>query len=260
MSGIAGFLHPSMDLMKRQEEFQNILKKMNEVQKRRGRDDEGIYLKKGCGMAHVRLAILDLETGHQPFIKRMGEREYSIVFDGEIYNKNDLKKLKESGLSRYHCNLESSENYFKNLCSTHKFSQKIAVIKAAKEAGLEICSGGIIGMGESMEDRADLALTLKDLEVTSVPLNILHPIPGTPLEKLPLLSDAEILKTIALFRFILPKAYLRLAGGRARLSEQTLKQALYAGINSAIVGDLLTTLGSDIDTDKKRFKEAGYEL
>ena len=116
------------------------------------------------------------------------------------------------------------------------------------------------GMGESMEDRADLALTLKDLEVTSVPLNILHPIPGTPLEKLPLLNDAEILKTIALFRFILPKAYLRLAGGRARLSEQTLKQALYAGINSAIVGDLLTTLGSDIDTDKKRFKEAGYEL
>ena len=115
-------------------------------------------------------------------------------------------------------------------------------------------------MGESMEDRADLALTLKDLEVTSVPLNILHPIPGTPLEKLPLLSDAEILKTIALFRFILPKAYLRLAGGRARLSEQTLKQALYAGINSAIVGDLLTTLGSDIDTDKKRFAEAGYEL
>ena len=177
-----------------------------------------------------------------------------------LLNKNELKKLKEAGLSRYHCNLESSENYFKNLCSTHKFSQKIAVIKAAKEAGIEICSGGIIGMGESMEDRADLALTLKDLEVTSVPLNILHPIPGTPLEKLPLLSDAEILKTIALFRFILPKAYLRLAGGRARLSEQTLKQALYAGINSAIVGDLLTTLGSDIDTDKKRFKEAGYEL
>ncbi len=98
MSGIAGFLHPSMDLIKRQEELQNILKKMNEVQKRRGRDDEGIYLKKGCGMAHVRLAILDLETGHQPFIKRMGEREYSIVFDGEIYNKNDLKKqLKKEG-------------------------------------------------------------------------------------------------------------------------------------------------------------------
>ena len=177
-----------------------------------------------------------------------------------LVNKNDLQKLKESGLSRYHCNLESSENYFKNLCSTHKFSQKIAVIKAAQEVGLEVCSGGIIGMGESMEDRASLALTLRDLEIKSVPLNILHPIPGTPLESIPLLSDAEILKTIALFRFILPNAYLRLAGGRARLSEQTLKQALYAGINSAIVGDLLTTLGSDIDTDKKRFKEAGYEL
>ena len=177
-----------------------------------------------------------------------------------LLNKNDLKKLKESGLSRYHCNLESSENYFKNLCSTHKFSQKIAVIKAAKEVGLEVCSGGIIGMGESMEDRADLALTLRDLEIQSVPLNILHPIPGTPLENIPLLSDLEILKTVALFRFILPHAYLRLAGGRARLSEKTLRQALYAGINSAIVGDLLTTLGSDIDTDKKRFAEAGYEL
>lgn len=115
-------------------------------------------------------------------------------------------------------------------------------------------------MGETMQDRADLALTLKSLQVSSIPLNILQPIPGTPLEHLPLLDDSEILKTIALFRFILPTAYLRLAGGRARLKEKTLKQALYAGINSAIVGDMLTTLGSDIDSDQHRFKEAGYEL
>ena len=98
------------------------------------------------------------------------------------------------------------------------------------------------------------------MDVSSIPLNILHPIPGTPLEHTPLLQSNEILRTIALFRMVHPQAYLRLAGGRARLDEQTMQKALYTGINAAIVGDLLTTLGSRIDEDKQRFLQAGYEV
>ena len=177
-----------------------------------------------------------------------------------LLNLKQLQKLREAGITRYHCNLESSENYFKTLCSSHTYAQKIATLKAAIEAGLDVCSGGIIGMGETLQDRVDLALTLRDLKVNSVPINILSPIPGTPLENMHPLSFDEILKTIAIFRFILPTAYLRFAGGRSCLDEPTLKKALYAGVNAAIVGDLLTTLGSDIDTDKRRFQEAGYEL
>ena len=129
---------------------------------------------------------------------------------------------------------------------------------AARKAGLEICSGGIIGMGESRQARAQLARALRLLDVPSIPINILEPIPGTPLESIERISEEEILRTIAMFRFANPKAYLRFAGGRRRLSEDTTRLALRAGINSAIAGDMLTTLGTNVSRDRALVTECGY--
>lgn len=174
-----------------------------------------------------------------------------------LVDKEVLLKLKESGVKNYHCNLETSPRFFKTLCTTHTLEDKLETLKAAKEVGMNVCSGGIMGMGETFEDRVEWALTLRELGVLSIPLNILNPIKGTKLEKVTPLSDEEILTTFAMFRFVNPRAMIRFAGGRLQI-EHIQEKAIMAGVNAALMGDLLTTVGSQIDQDKEMIKKLGF--
>lgn len=177
-----------------------------------------------------------------------------------LLSKEQLLKLKEAGVKRYHCNMETSESYFPQLCTSHSPEDKRKTIRWAREIGLDICSGGIIGMGETVEDRIDLAFQLADLDVDSTPLNILNPIKGTPLENTPLISEEEIIRTAAVWRFILPTKSIRFAGGRMRLSKDSMIRLLNGGVNGALMGDMLTTVSNDIISDKELFKEAGLDF
>lgn len=174
-----------------------------------------------------------------------------------LLSYEELLRLKQSGVTRYHNNLETSRRFFPSVCTTHSYDDKIRTIQAAKRAGLTVCSGGIIGLGETMEDRLDMALTLRELEVDSVPLNVLNPIPGTPMEHMELLSYEEICVTAALFRFALPALQIRLAGGRSLMPDKG-RRAMESGINAAISGDMLTTSGIKTEEDLAMVEEIGY--
>lgn len=170
-----------------------------------------------------------------------------------------LQKLKESGVSMYHHNLESSERFYPHICSTHSFADRVNTIRCAHKAGLQVCSGGIFGLGETEKDRIGMAFSLRSLNVHSVPINILTPIRGTPLENAVPVCPEEILKDIAIFRFILPKAFIRYAGGRVKLGALA-ERGLRGGVNSALTGNFLTTSGSTVESDKHMILHAGFEL
>ena len=176
-----------------------------------------------------------------------------------LLDAEQLQKLKEAGVSRIHNNLETSPRYFPELCTSHTYEEKKEVIRAAHDAGLEVCSGGIIGAGETMEDRIDLALEVRSLGAESVPVNLLNAYPGTPLEGQAPLDAEEVRKVFAVFRFILPEAWLRLAAGRDRLPDSG-EQCFCAGSNAAITGDMLNIRGMTVEQDLRTVQSLGFRL
>ena len=176
-----------------------------------------------------------------------------------LLSQEDFYRLAEAGISRYHANIETSRRNFPNICTTHTYDDKLEVIRRARNAGLAVCSGGIIGMGETWEDRVDMAFSLYEMEIKSIPINILQPIPGTPFGTLPPLSEEEILRTIAMFRYINPDAEVRLAAGRNSM-EHSGKKVFTAGANAAITGDMLTTSGNNIADDMAMLTSMGFEV
>ena len=188
------------------------------------------------------------------------EREdFHVCVSLGLLNKDQINTLKNLNVERIHNNLESSRDYFKNICTTHSYDEKLDTISEVKSENLMVCSGGIFGMGESFEDRIDLALTLRELGVKSIPINVLNPIRGTPVENNEVLSNEETCRLIAIFRFINPDAFIRMAGGRALLGDNGRK-AFQSGANAGILGNMLTTVGVEIEEDLKLLDELGYEI
>lgn len=230
------------------------------------------------------LSIDDMVT-HARQAKDAGSQHFGIVTSGRALETDDVKRLadavakinievdievcaslgcldynqllflKEAGLSRYHHNIETSRRFFPSITTTHTFDDRIRTITNAAKAGLSICSGCIIGIGEKVEDRADIALTLRSLNVDSIPLNILMPISGTPLEGVPHLTVADILKTIAVFRIVLPEKSLRLAAGRESILKDFQGMAFMAGANAMMIGGYLTQRGRSAEDDRKLVEE-----
>lgn len=173
-----------------------------------------------------------------------------------LLSEEQVKQIKEAGVERYNHNINTSEHYHNHICTTHNFEDRVNTVKMVKKYGMEACCGVIIGMGESREDRIEMALSLRQLNPKTVPINFLNPIKGTPLEDYEdKISEEEILKTICIFRLVLPKSLLRYAGGRTtRLSKYNQKLGIIAGINSLLVGNYLTTTGSKSEEDKEMLK------
>ena len=175
-----------------------------------------------------------------------------------LLGEEQFRKIHEAGASRVHCNLESSARYFPEVCTTHTYEEKIETLKAAKRAGMSVCSGGILGLGETMEDRIDMVLTARELGVKSIPVNLLNPIPGTPYGHNRPLSNDEARRCVAIFRFLIPDASIRLAGGRGLVGDKG-EGCFTSCANAAISGDMLTTAGITVETDMELLEKLGYE-
>jgi biotin synthase len=177
-----------------------------------------------------------------------------------ILTEAELRMLKDAGLERYHHNLETSEAFFREICTTHTYREKLRTIEAAKSAGLSVCSGGIFGLGESWEDRIDMAFALRDIGVDSVPINFLTPIHGTPLGERPILNPLEALKIIAIYRLILPNCEIRVCGGRPCTLRELDSLIFFAGADGLLIGNYLTTPGRQPERDIQMITDLGMEV
>lgn len=207
--------------------------------------------------AGKRLDGEEFEKAVHAFERMKAECEIELCASFGFLTKEQLIRLKEAGVSSYHHNIETSRRNFPNICTTHTFDMKIKTLQMVKEAGLYACSGGIIGMGETWEDRIDMALTLAEVGVDSIPINALMPIPGTPLENLERITEPEIRRTIALFKYINPQSEVRLAAGRALLTNDG-ETAFKGGASATITGNMLTTAAcATIRSDRQMLTRIG---
>lgn len=195
-------------------------------------------------------------------LKRLSE-ESRLNLDASLgfITQDQARRLKEAGLRRFNHNLQSSREFYPQIVSTHSYDRRLETIRSLLEGGLELCSGGILGMGETREDRVKLAFELKPHQPHCIPINVLNPRPGTPLEHQPKPDPREVLKTIAVFRFIHPRANIKLAGGReVNLTAQEQERALRGGANGLILGGYLTTSGNPVQEDFQMLERAGFDL
>lgn len=176
-----------------------------------------------------------------------------------LLTRDNLRDLKKAGVERIHNNLETSEAFFPKLCTSHTFAMKSEVARMAHEEGLEVCSGGIFGVGESWEDRIDLALAEREQEAESVPINMLDPVKGSPLGDSEVMKQDEVLRIVAIFRFILPDRYIRLAAGRPFLPDSGLS-AFLSGSNASITGDMLNVKGITVKKDLETIRNMDYNM
>ena len=177
-----------------------------------------------------------------------------------LLTEDDLKRLKDAGLQRVHCNLETAPSLFPSLCSTHSTADKLATLRAAKKLGFQVCCGGIIGMGETDEQLVEFAFALKEIAPDSIPVNVLHPIEGTPLGGKGILDPERVIDSVALLRLVNPSTPLRFAGGRRDMSDETAAKCIYVGMSAGIAGPLLTTPGADFNDDRELALRAGYAV
>lgn len=203
----------------------------------------------------------ELENLKEIYVELKNETSLHLCASHGIIDFEVAKELKNSGVQMYHHNLETSRKFYDEICTTHTYEDRIETCKNAKKAGLKVCSGGILGLGETKKDRVEMAFELKKLKVDSVPINILTPIEGTPLalEIIEKLTPLEVVKTIAIYRLILPNIPIRYAGGRQFLEDYEII-GVKSGVNGALTGNYLTTIGSTIERDRMIFKEAGFEF
>lgn len=206
-----------------------------------------------------RLSVEEVDQVCESIRRIKAESDIEVCVSFGLLEEAQFRKIKAAGASRVHCNLETSSRYFPSVCTTHTYEEKIETLKAAKRAGLSICSGGILGMGETIEDRIDMVLTARELGVKSIPVNLLNPIPGTPYEKRTPLTNEEACLCVALFRFLIPDASIRMAGGRGLVGDKG-KACFQSGANAAISGDMLTTAGITVETDQELLHTLGFEV
>jgi biotin synthase len=189
-------------------------------------------------------------------------RETSLDLDCSLgtLTEERAESLKKVGVTRYNHNVETAETHFPKICSTHSYRDRVKTIEVLKEQGFSICCGGIIGLGESPQQRLELAFSLRALGIDCIPFNILNPRPGTPLEHSESVQPMEIIKTIALFRLIIPKGTIKIAGGRETNLRDLQSLAFLAGANGLILGNYLTTLGRNAEDDLAMIRDLGFDI